>query len=313
MPSSRADGTGDGSAGGRVATANGRVAGLPRRLGRVLRDAAMEWSNDAVARLGAALAFYTVLSLAPLLVTAVSLVGLAVGEGRVQEQIVQQLREAIGPAVANTVASVLHNAASIYEPGAGLWSSLVAIGILVFSSSIALRQLKVAMNVVWDIPRRRRGGILHMVWNYVVSFGMVLAFGLVVAFAIVFQAALAAVNRGIASTVPVSVGVLNWVDGILALVVLALLLGVMYRYLPDTEVAWGDVWFGAGFTAVLFGIGQWVIGLYLAHNKLASAYGAFGPFVVVLLWIYYTAQIFLFGAEVTQTWAWHLGSRRSGA
>ncbi len=286
------------------------MSGFARRTWLVLKDAAAEWSADSVARLGAALAFYTVLSLAPLLVVAVSFVGLAVGQGQVQQQIVQQLRQTTGPAVASTVGNILGNASAVYRPGAGLISSLFGFGVLIVSASVALRQLKVAMNVVWDIPKQERGGFLHVVWNYFVSFLMVLAFALAIGLAIVFKSGLHAFNTRVIDVVPLPYGVISGIDIALALALFALLLAVMYRYLPDTDIAWNDVWPGALFTAVLFGVGQWLIGLYLSHNKLASAYGAAGPFVIVLLWIYYAAQIFLFGAEVTQTYAWHFGSRR---
>jgi membrane protein len=270
---------------------------------RVLRAAVRGWQQHRVPRLGAALAFYTVLSLVPLVVIAVGVASLVFARQQIQGQLVAQVQMVVAPSGADLARTLFHNAYSAYRPSAGVIASALGVGALLFGASAVLAQLKSALNTIWGAGGKRTGGIAKVVLDRLLSFALVFAVGFLLLASLLFNAAVTAFNHYVSHTVGVPAELLSAIDGGATLVLAALLIGVLYRYLPDTSVRWRDVWPGSVTAAVLFTAGKWVLGRYLGHSAIASAYGAAGSLIIVLLWLYYSAQIFFLGAELARATA----------
>ncbi|MEJ2289927.1 MAG: YihY/virulence factor BrkB family protein [Deinococcales bacterium] len=270
---------------------------------RVLRATARGWQQHRVPRLGAALAFYTVLSMAPLVVVAVGVASLVFARQQIQSELIAQLQTLVGPSGADLARTLFHNAYSAYRPSSGVITSAVGVGALLFGASAVLAQLKSALNTIWGAGHKRGGGIAKVVLDRLLSFALVFALGFLLLASLLFNTAVTAFNRYFSHTVGVPAELLSAVNGGATFVVTALLIGVLYRYLPDKAVRWRDVWPGSVGAALLFTAGKWLLGRYLGHNAISSAYGAAGSLIVVLLWIYYSAQIFFLGAELARATA----------
>ncbi|MGI8932810.1 MAG: YihY/virulence factor BrkB family protein [Phormidesmis sp.] len=274
-------------------------------LWSLLRQTFAEWQRDKVSRLAAALAYYTTFSLAPVLVIVIAIASFLFEQSTVQSRIIEQLQGLLGENGAALVQEMLTNAQT--QEG-GLWATAISLALLIIGASGLFIQLQDALNTVWNVVPRPDGGIWALVRNRLLSFGMVLAIGFLLMVSLLLSAALAGIS-GILGD-----GLIGWDVGwqilntIVSFGVITLLFALIYRILPDVTIAWGDVWVGAAMTAVLFTIGKALIGFYLGNSGVASAYGAAGSFVVLLLWIYYSAQILLFGAEFTQVYANRFGS-----
>lgn len=274
-----------------------------RQAWRVLRATARGWQRHRVPRLGAALAFYTVLSLAPLVVVAVGVASLLFARQQIQSELVTQLQRLVGPSGADLARTLFHNAYSAYRPRSGVIASAVGVGALLFGASAVLAQLKSALNTIWGSAGKRSGGIAKAVLDRLLSFVLVFGLGLLLLASLLFNAAVTAFNHYFSHAVGVPAELLSAIDGGATFVLTALLIGVLYRYLPDAAVRWRDVWPGSAAAALLFTAGKWLLGRYLGHSAIASAYGAAGSLIIVLLWIYYSAQIFFLGAELARATA----------
>ena len=274
----------------------------------LLKEAASEFSDDHASRLGAALAYYTVFSLAPLLVIALFVVGLIWG-GQAESaraSVVQQMQELAGPDGAELIRTMLDST----RPGAGgTVATVLSVVALVFGATGVFAQLQGALNVIWDVRRRPGGGLKGFATTRLLSFGMVIAVGFLLLVSLVISAMLSALDALLTGVTPVAHFFYQLLNLAVSLGVITLLFALIYRYLPDVEIAWRDVWVGSFVTAVLFTLGKFGIGLYLGNSGTASAYGAAGALVVLLLWVYYSAQILFFGAELTQVYARHYGER----
>jgi membrane protein len=274
----------------------------------LFRQSFSEWSDDNAPRLGAALAYYTILSLAPLLIIVIAIVGAVLGRDAAQGQIVEQLKGLIGPEGGKAVETMIRNAS---QPASGTIAGALGLLTLLFGASGVVTELRSALNTIWDVNAPSSSGIIRMIRERVFSLGMVLAIGFLLLVSLVVSAFLSVVGTYFEGWLPVPPVLLQAVNFVFSLVVITALFSMIYKFLPDIKLQWSDVTIGAAVTAVLFTIGKQLIGMYLGTASVGSAYGAAGSVVVLLVWIYYSAQVFFLGAEFTQVYARSQGSMRS--
>jgi membrane protein len=278
-----------------------------KALFELLRETFHEWNQDKAPRLAAALAYYTAFSIAPLLVIAIAVAGLVFGEEAVRGELQGQIQRVVGAEAAGAVEEMVA-AASNRE--AGVIASIIALVTLLLGAAGLFGQLKDALNTVWNVvPKPGTGGIIATIRGQFLSFTMVLGIGFLLLVSMVISAVLAGLQNAIGTLVPASVSVLPLINFIVSFLVTTVLFALIYKILPDAEIRWRDVWIGAAVTSLLFSLGRFLIGLYLGNSSIASSYGAAGSFVVLLVWIYYSTQILIFGAEFTQVYARRLGSQ----
>ncbi|QDU21254.1 YihY/virulence factor BrkB family protein [Urbifossiella limnaea] len=274
--------------------------------GRLIKQTLAEFLADKAMTLGAALAFYTALSIAPMLLLVTVIAGAAFGEQATRGEIANQLNDLIGEEGAKAVQAML---ASTQTPGGGIVSTVVGIVALFFGATGVFTSLQDALNTVWNVkPEDSRTGILGLVRDRVASFTMICGMAFLLLVSLVFSAFLTALGGLVNRWMPYGdawMGAANLVAGFL---VTTLMFGMIYKYLPHARPDWSDVGVGAVVTALLFTVGKYLIGLYLGTASIGSTYGAAGSFVVLLVWIYYSSLIVLFGAELTQVYATKFGS-----
>jgi membrane protein len=271
----------------------------------LLKESYKEWMDDGALQLGAALAYYTIFSLAPMLLIAISVAGLIFGREAAQGELVGQLRGLIGQQGAEFIQTLVANAG---KQGSGVLGTVVGIATILFGATGVFAQLQTSLNQIWDVEAKPAKGIWGFLRTRVLSFGMVLGIGFLLLVSLVVSAAIAALDTYATGLFPGAEVVIGIVSAVIGLGLITLLLAMIYRFLPDVKIAWKDVWIGAAITALLFVIGKMLIGLYLGNSSVASTYGAAGSLVILLLWIYYSAQILFFGAEITQVYASRYGS-----
>jgi membrane protein len=272
----------------------------------LIKQTVAEWREDKASRLGAGLAYYTTLSLAPLLVVVIAVAGLVFGAEAARGQIVAQFADAIGPEAAELIESALVKAAG--EQGTGILATIIGIVTLLLGATGVFGHLQDALNTIWEVAPRPGRGLRAILRKRVVAFTMVLAVGFVLLVAQVLSAGIAAVNTWLGGWLPVPGIVLQAVSLIVSFAAVTFLFALIFKYVPDVRIAWRDVWIGAAVTALLFAVGKELIALYLATSSVGSAYGAAGTLLAVLVWIYYAAQILFLGAEFTQVYATQRGS-----
>jgi membrane protein len=272
----------------------------------LLKEAGSAWLEDNAPRLGAALAFYMVFSLAPVLIVAIAVAGLAFGQRAAEGEVLRQMQALVGETGAKAVQAIIQSA---NRPALGVIAATIGIVAVLVGASGAFVELQDALNTIWRVPRRREsiwmGAIRKRFW----SFSLVLCTGLLLMLSLVSSAALGAVGKLTEHLLPKPVFLVEAVDLLLSFGAITLLLAMIFKFVPDTEVAWSDVWIGAALASLLFTIGKALIGFYLVRSTVASAYGAAASIVILLVWIYYSAQILLLGAEVTHVYASKHGSR----
>ncbi len=276
-----------------------------KTLIEVVQETFRKWNQDKVSRLAAALAYYTIFSIAPLLVVAVAVAGAAFGQEAARGQIVGQIRGLVGTDGAQVIEQLIKSAD---EPKTGTFATIVGIITLVLGASGVFLALQDTLNTIWGVMVRPGAGIKEMLRSRLLSFGLVIAIGFLLLVSLVLQAALTAVSDFLNRTFPllgVGLPILNFV---ISLAVITGLFAIMFKYLPDVQISWRDVGVGAFATSLLFTVGKILIGVYLGSSSTASVYGAAGSLVVLLLWIYYSAQILFLGAEFTQVYAMRFGS-----
>lgn len=279
---------------------------IARDLGRLVKDAGVKFWEDKGPRLGAAMAYYTALSLSPLLLAVVAIAGLAFGEGAARGEIVEQFRDTIGTEAAAFVEQLVLKSASRTN---GVIAAGVAIAVLFFGASGVFAELQSALNTIWKVPgRKSEGGILTAVKERLLSFSLVCAVAFLLLVSLVVTALLAGINSAVVGWMPGTDALAQVINLVLNFALTTALFAMIFKWLPETRLAWRDVLIGAAFTAALFSIGRYLIGLYLGRAAIGSTYGAAGAFVVLLVWIYYSTQILLFGAELTFVYAQRFGS-----
>jgi membrane protein len=273
----------------------------------IVKAAFADWKDDNAPRLGAALAYYTVFSLAPLLVVAIAVAGLAFGHEAAQGRIVAEIQGLVGKAGAEAVQGMLESAR---KPSSSAWAAVLGTITLLLGAGGAFTELRGALNVVWEAPPKPGGGIWGAIRDRLLSFAMVLVLGFLLLVSLAMSAGLAAVHGFSVGLWPGAKVLLEVVNAVFSFGVVTVMFAAIFKLLPDTKIAWRDVWAGAATTAALFTVGKTLIGLYLGKSSIASAYGAAASLAIILAWVYYAAQILFFGAELTQVYAHRHGSRR---
>jgi membrane protein len=279
-----------------------------RRMWEGLYGAAVELIADNGLVLAASIAFFAIFSLAPLLLLVVALAGLVFGRDQTNAEIQRQFESLMGSDSAQFIAGVISRASK----GDGGAAAIVSIGTLIFGATGVFAQLKAALNSVWGVQiksEKTRKTLMRLIWVRVVSFAMMLVIAFLLLVSLTVSAALAALARWSAGLVPGQELLMLIVNGMISFAVLTFLFGAAFKILPDVRIAWRVVWFGGAVTALLFTIGKELIGMYLGQGSVASVYGAAGSMIVILMWVYYSSIIFLYGAEVTRLSAKALGWR----
>lgn len=287
-----------------------QTAGLDWRAGwGLLVKTFSSWLNDYAPSMGAALAYYTLFSMAPLLLIVVSVAGLVFGQDAARGEIEAQLRQLMGDGGAHAVQDLL---ASVRQPVEGTLATLIGLGLLFLGATTVFAELQDALDRIWHVPARQRAsGWLALVRARLLSFGMIMAIGFLLIVSLVASAALAVLGRWVEPGFGGWYWLASLVSAAGAFALIFVMFALIYKVMPSVRVQWRDVWIGALFTALLFNFGKLLIGLYIGHSGVVSGFGAAGSLVVILLWLYYSAQIFLLGAEFTWVYANTFGSRRA--
>ena len=278
----------------------------PKVVWNLLKDTAAEWSRDEVPRLGAALAYYATFSLAPLLIIAVAISGLVFGREAAAGQIIGQLQGLVGQDTATTIQAMI---AKSNQPATSILASVIGLVVLFFGASGVFGELQQSLNKIWDIEPKPKRGVWTTVKDKFFSFSMVLGTGFLLLISLVISAALAAISNIVIGLMPGWGVITQIINFIISMAVITVLFALIFKYVPDAKIAWADVWIGSMVTALLFTLGKALIGLYIGYSSLSSTYGAAASLVVILLWVYYSAQILFFGAEFIQVYANTYGSR----
>lgn len=270
----------------------------------LLRETANRFSEDRATRKAAALAFYTLFSLAPLLIISIAVAGAVFGSDTARAEIIEQMRGLLGDQAAGAIDGMLRNAS---RRGAGIIAAVTGLATLVFGATTAFAELKQSLDEIWRAPPAATRGLWYTIRSRLLSFGVILTLGFLLLVSLVFSAAVEALQgmlviRGLAGTLMQAGNLL------FSFLMVTALFATLYKMLPSVRLAWSDVMVGSMATAALFAIGQQLIGLYLGHSAVASTYGAAGAVILILLWVYYSALIFLFGAEFTRVWATRRGT-----
>jgi len=266
-----------------------------------------EFNEDKVPRLGAALAYYTIFSLAPLLIIVIAVAGLVFGQGQAQEALLGQLHGLIGAQGADMIQTMID---STRRPAAGAFATIFGLGTLIFGAIGAFNQLHDALNTIWEVKPKPHQSLIDKIRSRVLSLSMVLVVAFLLMASLAVSAGLSAGGAFLSAQLPfVARWILTVLNFAISFAVITLLFALMFKYMPDAKIAWRDVWIGAAITALLFTIGKSLIGLYLGQSSAGAAYGTAGALVILLIWIYYSAQIFLMGAEFTQVYASRYGQR----
>jgi membrane protein len=272
----------------------------------ILKEAFREWRDDEALQLGAALAYYTIFSLAPLLLVVIGVAGLAFGREAVQGQLDNQIQGLVGAQGADAIQGMVANA-SRHKDG-GIIATTIAFATILFGATGVFTQLQTSLNHIWNVKQKPGQGIKGLLRARAAAFGMLLGIGFLLLVSLVVSAGLAAVDNYATGLLPGAETLLRGVNFAVSLAVITVLFAMIFRFLPDVKIAWRDVWFGAAVTSLLFTVGKYLIGLYLGNSSVATVYGAAGSLVILLLWTYYSSQILFFGAEVTEVWARRRGS-----
>jgi membrane protein len=277
-----------------------------KRIFALFKETWTEFSDDKAQRLGAALAYYTIFSLGPILLIAVSIAGLVFGREAAQGRIAAELQGVFGANVATQLNTMI---ASAGKKGSGTIAMIIGIVTLIFGAAGVFGQLKDALNTIWNVEPKKSGGIMTTIRRRFLSMAMVLGVGFLLLVSLVIDAAISGMGHWISARFPGGEVLFQTLQLIVSFGVITVLFAMIFRYLPDTHVEWRDVWLGAGFTGFLFVLGKFALGLWLGKGTVGSAYGAAGSLVILLVWIYWSAQILFFGAEFTQVYARKHGSR----
>jgi membrane protein len=272
---------------------------------RLLKQAALAWWRDDVPRLGAALSYYTVFSLAPVLIVSVAIAGLVFGTDVASEQIIHQLGGLMGPEGASVVSTLIERAA--LKEDASWVATVIGVVTILIGASGAFGELKHALNRIWEVEAPPSGGVLSFLRTRLASFSMVLAIGFLLLVSLVISAGISALDELTGSAGDALQPLFSVLNTVISLGVVTVLFALIFRVLPDRRVEWRDIWPGAAASALLFVVGKSLIGLYLGNTAVASVYGAASSVVVLLVWVYYTTQILFLGAELTEV----IGSLRA--
>jgi len=276
-------------------------------LAVVLRRAFAGWWNDNVPHLGAALSYYTLFSLAPILIVAMSIAGLAFGSEAVRGEIVGQIDGLVGHDGAVAVQAMLEGAS---KPSSSIPATIIGVITFFLGATGAFLELQTALNAIWRVkPKASPNFLRALAIDRLISFGLVVAVGFLLLTSLLVSAGLAALDKYMGQAFPGVAIVWQALNVLVSLGVISVMFAMIYKLLPDVDLAWSDVWVGGLVTAGLFTLGKFLIGLYLGTSSLASSYGAAGSVIVLLVWVYYSAQVVLLGAEFTREYVKEFGRK----
>ena len=278
-----------------------------REWWELLRKSVYAWNDDSAQSMGAALAYYTTFSLTPVLIIAIAIAGMVFGPEAARGEIVYHLNGLVGVDGAKAVVGLL---ASASRPSSSIIASIVGLVTLLVGATSIFAELQSALDRIWRAPTiQRPAGMIALLRSRLLSFGMVVALGFLLLVSLVIDATLTALSKWGGTLFPATVVILQGLNLTFGFAVTTLLFAMAYRILPRARIAWSDVWVGAAVTAALFTVGKYFVGLYLGKAAVTSGFGAAGSLVIILLWVYYSAQIFLLGAEFTWVYAHSHGSK----
>jgi membrane protein len=276
----------------------------------ILRAAVTSWLRDRAPRMGAAIAYYTVFSLAPVLILIIAVAGLAFGQRAAEGALVDQIAGLVGRESAGAVQAMLRSASGTRS---GIIATVVGLGALVLAATGVFGELQAALNVIWQAQSPKSTGMRNLVKVRLRSLLLIMAIGLLLMLSLALGTALAAFSGYLARLFPALPLILGTVNFVFSLAVTTLMFALMFKILPDAGVEWPDVWIGAGASALLFGVGRHLISLYIGSSGVSSTYHVAGALVLILVWIYYSAQILLFGAELAKAYGDHRRARRAAS
>jgi membrane protein len=271
----------------------------------ILKETFFSWNEHDAPRLGAALAFYTILSLSPLIILVLAIAGLVFDQSTAQTQFLSQVQAMIGAEGAKAIGAMLTNA---HRPAAGMLGTFIGLASLCFGASGVFGELRSALNVIWDVTPSSSGGIVGAIRERFFSFGMVLSIGFLLMVSLVVSTVLAALGKYFAGILPAPAAVLIVFNFLVSFLGIAILFGLIFRFVPAAPsemIRWKNIWLGSLVTALFFTVGKTLIGLYLGKASVGSSYGAAGSVIVLIVWVYYSAQLFYLGAEFTHAYAKH--------
>jgi membrane protein len=266
----------------------------------LLKRSASDWMEDKALRLSAALAYYSIFSIAPLLVITIGIAGLVLGEEAVRGQLYGELKEYLGAQSAEAIQSMVQSAS---KPAHGMWATVVGTATILIGASGVFGQLKDALNTIWEVEIKPGAGFVSFLRTKLLNFGMVLVIGFLLLVSLLLSTAIAGLNHTLEGFIPLPAIVWTVISFIISLAIVTTLFALIFKMLPDAQIEWRDVWIGAVLTALLFEIGKTGLSWYLGRESTSTAYGAAGSVVLLLLWVYYTSCILFFGAEFTQVYA----------
>jgi membrane protein len=268
----------------------------------LLKQTFQEWLQDKAPQLGAALAYYTVFSLAPLVLVLLAIVGIIFRDNPAGawDKITQQMSYFLDRSAVQVVQSIAQKAS---QPGKGLVATIIGVALALFGASGVFGQLQDALNTIWGVKAKPGGGVWGLLRARFLSFAMVGGICFLLLVSLIVESVLKGFSHYVQSVLPGGMVIAVTVYLIFDFVVIVLVFAIIFKFLPDVEIQWRDVWIGAAMTAIFFGIGKWALGLYLGSGAAGSAYGAASSLITLLLWVYYSSQILLFGAEFTQVYA----------
>jgi membrane protein len=280
----------------------------PADLWPLVKKSVTSWSDDYAPSMGAALAYYTVFSIAPLLLIVIAIAGLIYGEDAARGAIFDQISGLVGPEGATAVQGLLK---SVNKPSESIVATIVGVCTLLIGATTVFGELQDALNRIWRAPALvDQGGVWNLLRRRLLAFGMILTIGFLMIVSLLLSAALAAVGDWVGPSFAGWELLLHVINFVVSFAVTTVLFAMIYKIMPRVNIAWRDVWLGAAVTSLLFSIGKFLIGLYLGKSSIASGFGAAGSLAVLLVWIYYSTQVFLMGAEFTWVYANLYGSRK---
>ena len=267
----------------------------------LLKATVSQWKQDQASLMAAALAYYTIFSLAPLLIIVIAIAGTVFGEQAAKGELVTQMQDLIGKDGAQLIQTALENASQV-KPNQGLIPTLINIGFLLSGATVVFGQLQNSLNIIWEVQTKPGNGIKDFFRKRFLSFSMVLVIAFLLLVSLVISTVLVILGNYLRGLIPGFTYLWQLLNFLISFGIVTLLFAMIFKILPDAKIAWIDVWMGAAITAILFNIGKSLLGLYLGKTSLASIYGAAGSLVIILTWVFYSAQILFLGAEFTQVY-----------
>jgi membrane protein len=278
---------------------------FPSSIIELVKQVVSEWIDQDVPRMGAALAFYTFFAISPLFVILLAIAGFWFGEQAARRELFGQFSGLVGSEGAEAIQAVVSAA---QKPKTGAWATFIALVMLLVGATGVFVQLQDALNSVWGVRREPGRGLRNFIKDRLLSFALIVGIGFLLLVSLVISAGLSAMDKFMVVLVPAQETIWQGINFVVSFGVITLLFALIFKVLPDVKIAWRDVWIGAIITALLFNVGKLLIGMYLGRSSVTSAYGAAGSLVIVLLWVYYSAQILFLGAKFTQIYSNRYGS-----